>query len=76
MGAFLIPVIIVLVFIPLFALPGLEGKLFVPLGIAFELDGQSSTSSCRALVVHLPGQPVSKIYLAMPVYLKEVPVRK
>ncbi len=28
-------VIIVLVFIPLFALPGLEGKLFVPLGIAF-----------------------------------------
>ncbi|NCW02640.1 MAG: efflux RND transporter permease subunit, partial [Betaproteobacteria bacterium] len=28
-------VIIVLVFLPLFALPGLEGKLFVPLGIAF-----------------------------------------
>ena len=27
--------IIVLVFIPLFALPGIEGKLFVPLGIAF-----------------------------------------
>jgi len=48
----------------------------VPLGIAFELDGQRSTSICRALVVHLPGQPVSKIYLAMPIYLKEVPVKK
>jgi hypothetical protein len=45
-------------------------------GIAFELDGQASTSHCRALVVHLPGQPVSKIYLAMPIYLKQVPVRK
>jgi hypothetical protein len=48
----------------------------VPLGIAFELDGQRSTSVCRALVVHRPGEPVSKIYLAMPVYLKEVPGRK
>jgi HME family heavy-metal exporter len=27
--------IIVLVFVPLFALPGMEGRLFVPLGIAF-----------------------------------------
>jgi hypothetical protein len=45
-------------------------------GIAFELDGKTSTSLCRALVVHLPGQPVNKIYLAMPIYLKEVPVRK
>ncbi len=48
----------------------------VALGIAFELDGQASTSTCRALVVHQPGQAVSKIYLAMPLYLKEVPVRK
>jgi hypothetical protein len=45
-------------------------------GIAFELDGKASTSHCRALVVHLPGQPVVKIYLAMPIYLKEVPVKK
>ena len=45
-------------------------------GIAFELDGQTSTSRCRALVVHRPGQPAAKIYLAMPIYLKEVPVRK
>ncbi|MEG2631398.1 MAG: efflux RND transporter permease subunit, partial [Comamonas sp.] len=28
-------VIIVLVFVPLFALPGIEGRLFIPLGIAF-----------------------------------------
>nr|MBP6800441.1 efflux RND transporter permease subunit [Zoogloea sp.] len=28
-------VIIVLVFLPLFALPGIEGRLFVPLGVAF-----------------------------------------
>src|SRR5690606_25392304 len=27
--------IIVLVFLPLFALPGIEGRLFVPLGVAF-----------------------------------------
>ncbi|MFD1873259.1 hypothetical protein [Hymenobacter bucti] len=44
-------------------------------GIAFELDGQASTSHCRALVVHQLGQPVAKTYLSMPVYLKEVPVR-
>jgi hypothetical protein len=45
-------------------------------GIAFELDGKTSTSHCRALVVHLPGQAAAKIYLPMPIYLKEVPVRK
>jgi len=28
-------IIVVLVFLPLFALPGMEGKLFVPLGIAY-----------------------------------------
>jgi hypothetical protein len=44
-------------------------------GIAFELDGQKSASHCRALVVHQPGQAAVKTYLAMPVYLKEVPVR-
>jgi len=45
-------------------------------GIAFELDGKTSTSHCRALIVHLPGQAAAKIYLPMPIYLKEVPVRK
>ncbi len=48
----------------------------VKLGIAFELDGKASTSHCRALVVHQPGQPAAKIYLPMPLYLKEVPARK
>jgi Cu/Ag efflux pump CusA len=28
-------VIVVLVFVPLFALPGIEGRLFTPLGIAY-----------------------------------------
>ena len=45
-------------------------------GIAFELDGQASTSHCQALVVHLPGKPAAQIYLAMQAYLPEVPVRK
>ncbi len=45
-------------------------------GIAFELDGKTSTSHCRALVVHQPGQAAAKIYLPMPIYLKEVPTRK
>ena len=45
-------------------------------GIAFELDGKTSLSHCRALVVHLPGQAAAKTYLSMPIYLKEVPVRK
>ena len=45
-------------------------------GIAFELDGKTSTSHCQALIVHLPGQPVAKLYLAMQAYLPEVPVRK
>jgi hypothetical protein len=45
-------------------------------GIAFELDGKTSTSHCRALLVHLPGQAVAKTYLALPIYLKEVPARK
>ena len=45
-------------------------------GIAFELDGKASTSHCRALIVHLPGQAVAKTYLPMQAYLPEVPVRK
>ncbi|MGI4867542.1 MAG: hypothetical protein ACRYFZ_26720 [Janthinobacterium lividum] len=45
-------------------------------GIAFELDGKTSTSHCQALVVHLPGQAVAKTYLPMVAYLPEVPVRK
>ena len=45
-------------------------------GIAFELDGTASTSRCRALVVHKPGQAAAHIYLAMQAYLPGVPTRK
>jgi hypothetical protein len=41
-------------------------------GMAFETDGQTTTSQCRAVIVHLPGQAVLATSLPMPEYLKQL----
>lgn len=56
-GIFYATAIIVLVFLPLFALPGIEGRLFVPLGIAFIV------STVASLLVSVTLTPVLAFYL-------------
>ena len=50
-------VIVVLVFVPLFALPGIEGRLFTPLGVAYIV------SIAASMLVSMTVTPVMSYYL-------------
>jgi HME family heavy-metal exporter len=53
-------VIVVLVFVPLFALPGIEGRLFTPLGVAYIV------SIAASMLVSMTVTPVMSYYMLPP----------
>ncbi len=56
-GVVIATLVVVMVFVPLFALPGIEGRLFVPLGIAY------ITSILSSMLVALTVTPVMCFFL-------------